>query len=89
LGGGGGYVGDGVATTNLAGRTLADLITGADTSITALPWVGHRSPDWEPEPLRWAGLNAGLQVMNLADRAEARTGRPSRAADFMGRFLGG
>ena len=24
----GGYVGDGVATTNLAGRTLADLITG-------------------------------------------------------------
>jgi glycine/D-amino acid oxidase-like deaminating enzyme len=89
MGWAGGYVGDGVSTTNLAGRTLADLITGADTSITALPWVGHRSPEWEPEPLRWAGLNAGLQVMNLADRAEARTGRPSRAADFMGRFLGG
>ncbi len=40
----GGYVGDGVATTNLAGRTLADLITGADTALVRLPWVGHRSP---------------------------------------------
>jgi glycine/D-amino acid oxidase-like deaminating enzyme len=84
----GGYVGDGVSTTNLAGRTLADLITGADSELVTLPWVGHRSPPWEPEPLRWLGLNAGLQVMNLADRQEDRSGRPSRAAEFMGRFLG-
>ena len=89
IGWAGGYVGDGVSTTNLAGRTLADLITGADTEIVRLPWVGHRSPEWEPEPLRWIGLNAGLQVMSLADRSEARTGRPSRAAGFMNRFLGG
>jgi glycine/D-amino acid oxidase-like deaminating enzyme len=88
LGWAGGYVGDGVATTNLAGRTLADLITGAHSELTRLPWVGHRSPDWEPEPLRWLGLNAGLQVMGLADREEARTGRPSKLATFMGRFLG-
>jgi glycine/D-amino acid oxidase-like deaminating enzyme len=88
LGWAGGYVGDGVATTNLAGRTLADLITGTDSEITRLPWVGHRSPLWEPEPLRWFGVNAGLQVMSLADRQEARTGRPSRAAQVMGRFLG-
>jgi glycine/D-amino acid oxidase-like deaminating enzyme len=84
----GGYVGDGVATTNLAGRTLADLITGRQSELTRLPWVGHKSPDWEPEPLRWLGLNAGLRVMSVADREEARTGRPSRAASFMGRFLG-
>jgi glycine/D-amino acid oxidase-like deaminating enzyme len=89
IGWAGGYVGDGVSTTNLAGRTLADLITGTDSDLTRLPWVGHRSPDWEPEPLRWLGLNAGLQVMSLADRQEARSGRPSRAAAFMGRFLGG
>ncbi len=89
LGWAGGYVGDGVSTTNLAGRTLADLITGTDSEITRLPWVDHRSPDWEPEPLRWLGLNAGLQVMSLADREEARSGRPSRLAGFMGRFLGG
>lgn len=88
LGWAGGYVGDGVSTTNLAGRTLADLITGTDSDLVRLPWVGHRSPRWEPEPLRWLGLNAGLQVMSLADREEARTGRPSRAARFMGRFLG-
>jgi glycine/D-amino acid oxidase-like deaminating enzyme len=88
LGWAGGYVGDGVSTTNLAGRTLADLITGTDSEIVHLPWVDHRSKPWEPEPLRWLGLNAGLRVMALADREEARTGRPSRAAGFMGRFLG-
>jgi glycine/D-amino acid oxidase-like deaminating enzyme len=84
----GGYVGDGVATTNLAGRTLADLITGADTPLTGLPWVGHRSPRWEPEPLRWLGVNAGLWTMRLADRSEARRGRPSRVAGAVGRLLG-
>jgi glycine/D-amino acid oxidase-like deaminating enzyme len=84
----GGYVGDGVSTTNLAGRTLADLITGADSELVRLPWVGHQSPPWEPEPLRWLGLNAGLRAMGFADRQESRTGRPSRAAAFMGRFLG-
>jgi hypothetical protein len=78
-----------VSTTNLAGRTLADLITGADTSLTRLPWVGHRSRRWEPEPLRWLGVNAGLQVMRLADWEEARTKRRSVAGAFMGRFLGG
>ncbi len=84
----GGYVGDGVSTTNLAGRTLADLITGADTDLVHLPWVGHRSPQWEPEPLRWLGVNAGLWTMKLADRSEARNGRPSRLAGAMGRLLG-
>ncbi len=88
LGWASGYVGDGVSTTNLAGRTLADLITGTDSEITRLPWVGHRSPRWEPEPLRWLGVNAGLHAMDWADRHEARTGRPSRAAAVMARFLG-
>jgi glycine/D-amino acid oxidase-like deaminating enzyme len=84
----GGYVGDGVATTNLAGRTLSDLITGSDTELTHLPWVNHRSPDWEPEPLRWLGANAGLLAMKLADRTEERRGRPSRLATRMERLLG-
>ncbi|GAB3594091.1 FAD-dependent oxidoreductase [Angustibacter peucedani] len=73
----GGYVGDGVATTNLAGRTLADLLTGSRSPLTRLPWVGHRSRRWEPEPLRWLGVNAGLRVAELADAQEARSGRPS------------
>jgi glycine/D-amino acid oxidase-like deaminating enzyme len=63
----GGYVGDGVAASNLAGRTLADLIRGADSELTGLPWVGHRSRSWEPEPLRWLGINAGLGAVRVAD----------------------
>ena len=85
----GGYVGDGVAVTNLAGRTLAALITGSDDDCTSLCWVGHRSKRWEPEPLRWLGVNAGLRAMALADRLEQRSGRPSRLADAMAGLLGG
>ena len=85
----GGYVGDGVATSNLAGRTLADLITGQETDLTSLPWVNHQSPPWEPEPLRWLGVNAGLRVMTTADRSERRRGRPSRRAKVMSRLTGG
>ncbi|QLQ39378.1 NAD(P)/FAD-dependent oxidoreductase [Micromonospora robiginosa] len=84
----GGYVGDGVGTSNLAGRTLADLIRGVESDLTALPWVGHRSPRWEPEPLRWLAINAGLKVMSSADAAEHRTDRPSRRAALFTRFLG-
>ena len=80
IGWAGGYVGDGVSTTNLAGATLADLVTGAPSDLVTLPWVNHRSPDWEPKPLRWLGINAGLRAMTLADTEERRTGRPSRLA---------
>ncbi len=85
----GGYVGDGVAATNLAGRTLADLVLGRTSALTALPWVGHRSPSWEPEPLRWLGVNAGLQAARLADAEETRTGRASRIAPLLSRLTGG
>ncbi|MFL6060551.1 MAG: NAD(P)/FAD-dependent oxidoreductase [Marmoricola sp.] len=85
----GGYVGDGVGTTNLAGRTLADLITGADTDLTTLPWVEHRSRAWEPEPLRWLGINAGLQAMRLADTEERVTGRRSVIARAMAPLMHG
>ena len=88
LGWAGGYVGDGVGASNLAGRTLADLVTERDTDLVRLPWVGHRSPSWEPEPLRWLGVNAGLRVMTGADEEERRTGRPSRRAAMFGRFIG-
>jgi glycine/D-amino acid oxidase-like deaminating enzyme len=89
IGWAGGYVGDGLSTTNLAGRTLADLIVGKDSELTRLPWVGHQSPLWESEPLRWLGINASLRAMTLADHSEARTGRQSRVAAAFGRFLGG
>ncbi|WP_200807946.1 FAD-binding oxidoreductase [Demequina sp. NBRC 110056] len=85
----GGYVGDGVTTTNLAGRTLRDLILGQDTELTALPWVGHRSHAWEPEPLRWLGVNAGLTTMRLADGEERLTRRSSLLARAMAPLTGG
>ncbi len=85
----GGYVGDGVGTAQLAGRTLAVLITGRDTEIVRLPWVGHRSRQWEPEPLRWAQINAGLRAMGAADAEERLTGRPSLLARAMSPFIGG
>jgi glycine/D-amino acid oxidase-like deaminating enzyme len=88
LGWAGGYVGDGVATTNLAGRTLADLVTGRPSELTRLPWVGHRSRRWEPEPLRWLGVNAGLRLMTVADAEERRTGRPSLLAHGFLRVIG-
>lgn len=84
----GGYVGDGLSTTNLAGRTLADLLTGADTELTRLPWVNHRSPSWEVEPLRFAGANAGMTAMAVADAEERITGRRSVAARIMGPLVG-
>jgi len=88
LGWAGGYVGDGVGASNLAGRTLADLIAGRDSDLVRLPWVGHRSPPWEPEPLRWLGVNVGLRVMTAADDEERRTGRASRRAALFGRLIG-
>ncbi len=85
----GGYVGDGVATTNLAGRTLRDLVLGHDTALVRHPWVGHRSRRWEPEPLRWLGINAGLRAMTVADTEERVTRRPSLVARAMAPFVGG
>ena len=85
----GGYVGDGVTTTNLAGRTLADLITHRDTNLTALPWVNHRSRKWEPEPLRWLGINTMLRLPVGADRYEERTGKTEKwRSKILEHFIG-
>jgi glycine/D-amino acid oxidase-like deaminating enzyme len=71
-----GYVGQGVATTNLSGRVLADLITGTDSAITKLPMVNHQSPGWEREPLRWLGARyVQIALQRIDERAE-KTGKP-------------
>ncbi|MCW2521685.1 MAG: dependent oxidoreductase [Frankiales bacterium] len=88
IGWAGGYVGDGVATTNLAGRTLVELILGRPSPLTELAWVNHLSPSWEPEPLRWLGANAGLRAMTWADDAEQRHGRKSLVAAAVNRVMG-
>jgi glycine/D-amino acid oxidase-like deaminating enzyme len=70
LGWAGGYVGTGVATTNLAGRTLRDLVLRDDTALTHLPWVGRQVRQWEPEPLRWIGVQLIYALYRAADRRE-------------------
>ena len=80
----GGYVGEGVAASNLASRALVDLVLDRDTELIGLPWVQHLARPWEPEPLRFLGVNAAIRLAPIADRIEARTGRPSR---FMGGLL--
>jgi glycine/D-amino acid oxidase-like deaminating enzyme len=88
LGWAGGYTGHGVAAANLAGRTLADLVRGVPSPLTTLPWVGHRSPRWEPEPARWAGVRGLYALYRTADRLEAtsrspRTSLLARAGDLI------
>ncbi|GAA2975043.1 glycine/D-amino acid oxidase-like deaminating enzyme [Microbacterium terrae] len=88
LGWAGGYVGTGVTATNLAGRTLADLVLGRDTDLVRLPWVGHRAKRWEVEPLRWTAVNAIYTAYHWADRIEAsgssdRTAWPASVVDVV------
>jgi glycine/D-amino acid oxidase-like deaminating enzyme len=71
-----GYTGHGVATANLAGRVLADLITGRRSELTELPLVNHRSPSWEPEPFRWLGVRFVQESLLRLDAKSERTGRP-------------
>jgi len=73
----GGYVGQGVAAANLAGRTLADLLLEKQTELTELPWVGTMGRPWPPEPIRFAAVRGVNAMMRLADRAELASGRTS------------
>jgi glycine/D-amino acid oxidase-like deaminating enzyme len=74
LGYAGGYAGEGVAASNLAARTLRDMVLGRDSELTRLPWVGHPARHWEPEPLRFLGARGIYALYRLADAREARPG---------------
>ncbi|MEU2162071.1 FAD-dependent oxidoreductase [Streptomyces chengbuensis] len=95
LGWAGGYVGSGVATANLAARTLRDLIQqdsgqAGPTELTALPWVGHKVRTWEPEPFRWLGVRALYAAYRRADRHELthHTAETARIATLANRISG-
>jgi glycine/D-amino acid oxidase-like deaminating enzyme len=70
-----GYTGQGVSTTNLAGRVLAELLTTGETEHAGLPMVGHRPRRWEPEPLRYLGARYLQRALARIDARAARTGR--------------
>lgn len=82
------YVGDGVATSNLAGRIVRNLVLGREGEINQLPVVNHKSKKWEVEPLRWLGVNAGLQAAALADAEEMRLHSPSKVAALLEKLTG-
>lgn len=67
-----GYAGHGVTATNLAARSLVDQALGRDTPEARLPWATHRSPRWEPEPIRWVGVHAMYGLFGIADAVEER-----------------
>ncbi|MQA06098.1 MAG: FAD-dependent oxidoreductase [Streptosporangiales bacterium] len=90
LGQAGGYAGHGVTSAHVAARSLADLALGRDTDHATLAWVGHRSPSWEPEPLRWGGIHTMYRLFAFSDWWEERraSSRTSLVARFAGKLTG-
>jgi len=89
IGSAGGYTGDGVTLSYVAGNALADLITkpAMTTEFTRLPFVQHHSKKWEMEPFRWLGVNTGLALAKRADHVENKKGSVSKASSLLGRLL--
>ena len=82
-----GYTGEGVAASNLAARSLADLVLERETALTALPFVGHTSRSWEPEPFRWAAARLVGRAARRTDERARRTGRPPSGRSIGERLL--
>ena len=80
------------AVSQVSGRAgddvLHDLVAGEPSPLTTLPWVGHRSRNWEPEPLRWLGIRGMNALMASADERESKTCRPARRAQLLDRLTG-
>ena len=83
----GGYVGEGVGASNLAGRIMADLVLERDTDITQLPWVDDDPEKWPLEPIRWLGGTVLTYLANQADRVELREGRRSALWGSLFKFV--
>ena len=87
VGAAGGYTGHGVVASQISGATLADLVLQRETELTAMPWVGHRSRRWEPEPLRFLASKAIVSTLGAADRREDASGRAARRVALLRPFL--
>jgi glycine/D-amino acid oxidase-like deaminating enzyme len=89
LGSLGGYVGDGVAASNLAARTMAHLIAEDNHELTQLCWANNQSRKWEVEPLRYFGINGLLKISESIDAYESKTNKPDRIrTKILDTFLG-
>ena len=83
----GGYTGHGVAAANVSGRTMADLVLGRETDLVTMPWVGHRSRRWEPEPLRYLASRAIVTTLGSPIAARTREGSPRAPVALLRPFL--
>jgi glycine/D-amino acid oxidase-like deaminating enzyme len=83
----GGYTGQGVSTSNMAGRLLAGLVSGVPSGLETLPLAQRKSPQWIPEPLRWLVVRYMQQALLRIDEATESGGRPPADA-FIAEFLG-
>jgi glycine/D-amino acid oxidase-like deaminating enzyme len=82
-----GYVGHGVAATNIAGRVLTDLVGGTRSPLTELPLVGHQSRNWEVEPFRYLGVRYAQWAVGRVDARAERTGRPPTGRSLAERLI--
>jgi glycine/D-amino acid oxidase-like deaminating enzyme len=83
-----GYVGQGVATTHLAGSYLAAMILDGLDELRPLPFLGHASRRWEPEPLRWAAARYVQRAFERIDERTERTGRAPLGRTIAERLFG-
>ena len=72
-----GYTGNGVAPSHLAGRVLADLVTGADSDEVRLPMVNARSREFPPQPWRALGAAVIRRAIIAKDAAEEQGRNPN------------
>lgn len=89
IGWAGGYVGIGLTSSNVAGRTLRDLTMGNNSTLTQLPWVNRRVRKWEPEPLRYIAVHGMYKLLKAADRFEAKSGKVASPLSKIGNWVKG
>ena len=82
-----GYSGRGVATANLSGRVLADLLTETDSDLTCLPMTSHQPVPWEPEPLRSLAVNLVRRSHYEEIEQVERTGKYSKKPSLVTRVF--
>lgn len=83
----GAFGGHGVTAANISGRTMRDLILGHSTDLTSLPWVGHHTRNWEPEPIRFIASRLIAKTLDASDAYEERTAKPAKRARLVSPFL--
>ncbi|MFV2089922.1 MAG: NAD(P)/FAD-dependent oxidoreductase [Pseudomonadales bacterium] len=73
----GGFLGNGVAATNLGGRAMADLVLGRDSDLSRLSLLVEKGVDplanqqrWEPAPIPWLGTGMRFRRMYRADKKD-------------------